>query len=734
MNKSIITKIIFKGIVQGVGFRPTIYRVATSMKARGYVLNKGSEVEVVADIDPDQFIKEVKKHLPSLAVISSVETEQINEQVDTFKIINSEEGTHQSLIPVDNAICDDCLRELFEKKNRRYHYPFINCTICGARYSLITNVPYDRKYTAMHPFPMCKECVKEYTNPSNRRFHAQTISCPTCGPIYTLYDQQRKKVTTDNPIRYFSEKIDQGNIGVIKSWGGMHICCTLDEIDRFRSWYHRPQKAFAIMVRSIEEAETYATITDQEKTLLTSPSRPIVLVKKHDYEHVSPGLDSIGLFFPYSSIQHLLFSYLNSNALIMTSANIPGEPMIIENDEAFSLKADFYLLHNRQIPNRIDDTVIKTWKDHTFFLRKSRGFVPDPIQVNYSHQILSVGAGQNVYGALSAYKKLFLTQYLGDDTSYETLEFLYKSLHHFIDLLIDNQQIDAVIMDSHPGYQTRKIAKKLSEEYDTILLDVQHHWAHAASLLVDNKVDKGVILTLDGLGYGNDGTMWGGEILQIDFENFHRVGHLKPIRLLGGDKATEDPRRLIYAIFSSFGERPLFSKDQADVFDRMLSSAPLSSSMGRILDALACYLDICCRRTYDGEPAMKLERYLSKGTSRYEFDVSIVHGEIDTIDMFKQLHDLNVFPLDEQKKADIAFSFVESIIKAMTKVAIAVADKQQINHIGLTGGVSYNIPITEMVAKEIKDAGYDLLVHQNIPNGDGGIAVGQNVIGSHLIE
>lgn len=734
MNNPRVTKIIFKGIVQGVGFRPTIYRIATSMHAKGYVLNKGSEVEVVVDVDPDQFIEQVRKHLPSLAVISSVEKEHIEKKLDSFKIIKSKQGTHQSLIPVDTAICEDCLKELFEKHNRRYHYPFINCTVCGARYSLITNVPYDRKYTAMKPFHLCNDCTKEYTDPTDRRFHAQTISCSKCGPTYILYDQEKNKINTDNPVRFFADKIENGSIGVIKSWGGMHLCCTLDQIKRFRKWYHRPQKAFAVMVKSIKDAETYATIKDKERNLLMLSARPIVLVEKRNHELVSPGLESIGLFLPYTAIQYLLFSYLNTNALIMTSANIPGEPMIINNDEAFSLGADYYLLHNRQIPNRIDDTVVKTWENHTFFIRKSRGYVPDPIKIDYTYQIISVGAGQNVYGALSAHQQLFLTQYLGDDTSSETLDFLYRALHHLTDLLIDDKKLHAVIMDSHPGYQTRRVAQMLSEEYETILHDVQHHWAHAASLLVDNKVDEGIVLALDGLGYGDDGTMWGGEILNVDFMDFQRVGHLKPIRLLGGDKATEDPRRLVYAIFSEFEEKPFFSDNQAEIFDRMLPSAPLSSSMGRILDALACYLGICCKRTYDGEPAMKLERYLAKGKSKYPFDVAVSHGEIDTIDLFKQLHERQIFPLNEQEKADIAYSFVESMIKAMCEVAIVAAEKNKVTHIGLTGGVSYNIPITDMVAERVRKAGYQLLVHQNIPNGDGGIAIGQNVIGSRLLK
>jgi len=733
MDKTTVTKIIFKGTVQGVGFRPTIYRVAKQMGANGYVLNKGSEVEVIIDTDPKIFIQHVKKKLPTIASIESIETYPSNQKAKSFKIIPSEKGSHQSLIPKDTAICNDCLKELFDKSNRRFEYPFINCTVCGARYSLITDVPYDRKQTAMKPFHLCDACGKDYIDPLDRRFHAQTISCPSCGPKYKLYNDKKDKINTKNPIETFSQHIDEGSIGVIKSWGGMHLCCRLEEIERFRKWYQRPQKAFAIMVRSIEEAKQYVTFSENEKKILTSEARPIVLVKKQGHELISPGLDSIGLFLPYTAVHHLIFSNLKTNAVIMTSANIPGEPMILENDDIFSLHADYYLLHNRQIPNRIDDTVLKIWNNQNFFIRKSRGYVPDPIEVNYSSQIISVGAGQNVHGAISSNKKLFLTPYLGNDASFETILFLKKTLYHYIELLFDNHNIDAVIRDTHPGYETRKVASFFSDEFDTTLFDVQHHWAHAVSLLVDNNVEESIVLALDGLGYGDDGTFWGGEVLFSNMNSYKREGHLKSIRLLGGDKATEDPRRLVYAIFKSFGAEYFFEDAQASIFNKMLKTAPLSSSIGRILDALSCYLGICCKRTYDGEPAMKLERYLSKGSPSYSFDLSISNGVIDSIDLFKQLHELDIFPLDEKKRADIAYSFVQTLMNGMSMVAIKEAEKHQVKHIGLTGGVSYNIPITEMVFAEIKKAGFSLLVHNKIPNGDGGISIGQNVIGSNLL-
>ena len=729
MKQTSSTKLIFKGIVQGVGFRPTIYRVAQRLHSHGYVLNKGSEVEVVIDTNPETFIKEVNKALPSLAHITSIEKTPVNKTFSDFTIKQSKEGQRQSLIPVDTAICDDCLQELFDKSNRRHHFSFTNCTVCGARFSAITNVPYDRKETSMNPFPLCSDCENEYRNPADRRYHAQTISCPQCGPKYTLYDADKKIIAErKQAITQFAEKLDSGKIGVVKSWGGMHLCCSLDQINRFRDWYNRPQKAFAVMINSIDTANQYATITEEEKNLLLSSQRPIVLVRKKKEKHISPGLDSIGLFLPYTGLHHLLFAFLKNNALIMTSANIPGEPMITENDRAFSLQAEAYLLHNRSIPNRVDDSVIKLWGKHRFFLRKSRGFVPDPLPVSYPHKILSVGAGENVYGALSNDKQLFLTQYIGNSKYYQTVTFLKQSLTHLMNLTMQHKNLDAVAMDSHPGYETRSVAQQFADEFDASLFEVQHHWAHAVSLLADNTVDQGVVLSLDGLGYGDDETLWGGEVLACDSLSYHRIGHLEKIPLLGADKAAIDPRRILFAIFNTFDQERYFTGQQAAIFRKMLSHAPKSSSLGRILDALSCYLGICCKRTYDGEPAMKLERYLSRGKKKHDFDVSVKNNVIQTSSLFLQLDEKMPKNPTKQDLADLAYSFVSSIMDTLTMTAITFASSNQIRHIGITGGVSYNIPIVEMMQKTVQNHGFHLLVHDQIPNGDGGIAIGQNII------
>jgi len=725
-------KLIFQGIVQGVGFRPTIYRIAKAMNLKGYVLNKGSEVEVVINKDEEKFIKEVKKQLPSIAKITSIEKYKDAQKFKDFKILHSKGGTRHSQIPADVGICDKCLEELFDKNNKRYNFPFTNCTVCGARYSLIKDVPYDRERTSMDDFPLCKSCQKEYVDPLNRRYHAQTISCPECGPVYHLYDNNKKDLGSKDAIKRFAKQIDSGKIGVIKSWGGMHLCCNLDEISRFRKWYNRPQKAFAVMIKDLETAEEFGSFSEEEKKLLLSKNRPIVLVEKKKAEIVSPGLDTIGLFLPYTGLHYLFFKFLKTNALVMTSANIPGEAMITSDQEAFSIDADFYLLHNRSIPNRVDDTVVRVWKNNNFFLRKSRGYVPDPLPVDYDEHILSVGAGENITGAFSSGKFIFATQYIGNSKYYSTIEFLEQALRHLMKLTMRKPGIDAVVMDLHPGYDARKVAKKFAEEYRVPLFEIQHHYAHAASLLVDNKIDECVCLSLDGLGYGADGNFWGGEVLVSNFEDYKRVGHLEYIPLLGGDAATHDPRRLVYAIFKKFGKEMFFKDYEASILSKLMDKSPVSSSMGRVLDALSCYLKICCKRTYDGEPAMKLEKYLAMGKPKYSFDCNVKDGVVETVDLFRQLDEMVKSPLTEKDKADYAFSFVKTITDQLTNIAVENAQNNNTKNIGLSGGVSYNTPINEMVDNIVKKSDLKLVVHNRVPNGDGGISIGQNAIAAKL--
>lgn len=727
-------KLIVRGVVQGVGFRPTVYRVARQLQLKGYVLNKGSEVEIVIDRDDETFLKMLKDELPPIAKITKIIKKPENVTYTDFQILHSKTGEKESPIPADICTCEQCIHEISDPSNRRYQYPFTNCTVCGARYSLIIDVPYDRERTSMYKFPLCSACNAEYIDPNNRRYHAQTISCPNCGPVYRFYDKNKKDLGTDHAIERFAEQLDKGLIGIIKSWGGMHLCCRTDEIQRFREWYKRPQKPFAVMVRDLTTARLYARTTDDEERFMLSNKRPVVLTKKKAEKQISPGLDTIGLFLPYTGTHHLLFSYLQTDALIMTSANIPGEPMLLHNTDAFNLDADMYLLHNRDIPNRTDDSVIRLYKHHKFFLRKSRGYIPDPIPIPYNTRVLTVGAGENVTGALSTNNFMYSTQYIGDSQYQGALEFLDQSLRHLMTTTMKVQEIDAVGMDLHPQYETRTVAKRFAKEYAAPLIEVQHHWAHAASLLIDNNEEESVILTLDGLGYGDDGTFWGGEILHTRFDSYNRVGHLEPIPLLGGDKATKDPRRLVFAIFHRLGKEHGFTGDEAAILEKMMKKSPQSTSMGRILDALSCYLDICDSRTYDGEPAMKLEKYLAHGEEKHHFTVTQHNGVINTSDLFQQLSELIHPPLLLKEKADFAYSMVRAIIDAMTDIAIQTAEQEDIKTIGVTGGVSYNIPITKMIDNQAKKEGVKLLLHNRIPNGDGGISLGQNAIVAHQLK
>jgi hydrogenase maturation protein HypF len=586
----------------------------------------------------------------------------------------------------------------------------------------------------MDEFKLCEDCQREYKSPLNRRYHAQTISCPVCGPRYRLYNKDKKDLGEKQAIKRFASQLDTGKIGVIKSWGGMHLCCNLDQISRFREWYGRPQKAFALMVKNLEVAKKYGKITEYEKKILLSKSRPIVLVEKIGVEEASPGLNTIGIFLPYTGLHHLLFSYLKSDALVMTSSNVPGEAMITTDEEAFSIDADIYLLHDRSIPNRVDDSVVRLWRDNTFFIRKSRGYVPEPIAVSYDKKILSVGAGENITGAISHDKNVFATQYIGNSKYYSTIEFLEESLRHFMKLTMNKPEIDAVVQDLHPGYDSRKVAKKFAKEFSAPLFDVQHHWAHAASLLVDNNLEESVVITIDGLGYGSDGKFWGGEVLVSSFKEYERVGHLESIPLLGGDQATKDPRRLVFAIFQKYGIDKFFTGNEAAILSKLMDKSPQSSSLGRVLDAIACYFNICTKRTYDGEPAMKLEKYMATGKSNYTFDVEVKNNVVGTIGLFRQIDEEIDKPLTEKEKADYVHSMVKAIVDSLTKIAIENAEEKDISNIGLTGGVSYNIPITNMVDSLVTKAGLKLTVHNRIPNGDGGISVGQNAIIGHKLN
>jgi hydrogenase maturation protein HypF len=719
-------RIVIRGVVQGVGFRPTVHRVATSLGLNGFVLNNGSCVVIEIDGDARIFIERLRAHLPPLARIDSIEIvdESSQDLEKGFRILPSRVGVKGVSIPNDVAICDPCRREMSDPYDRRYLYPFTNCTDCGARFSIIEDLPYDREKTSMRNFPMCDECRQEYEGEENRRFHHQTISCPRCGPKFYLMDQNGERIP-DDPISTFATKIHEGAIGVSKSWGGMHICCTLTTLPRFREWYHRKEKPFAMMVRDMEAAARYSNPNEFERNLLLSSQRPIVLVPKLEIEItelISPGLINIGIFLPYTEMQQLLFSYLPEDALIMTSANIPGDPMVLRDQDALDLNADCYLMHEREIINRCDDSVVREFQGHTFYLRRSRGSVPSFVLSKSKGSALGMGGHEHIAGAVAKDGRIYQTQYIGDASSYGVLEFLEQAMRYHMRLL-DLSEVQVVGIDLHPGYSTRRLGKRLAEEMRAEVVEVQHHWAHAASLMLESGLEEIVALTLDGTGYGDDGTAWGGEILYSTFDSYHRVGHLQQLPLLGGERAIQDVRRLVFAMAESGGWRyDCIAEDEAILLKKMMSASPRSSSFGRVLDAVSCYLGVCDYRSYDGEPAMKLERLLESGTNSVPIELERKGNIIRSVDMFRQLIESKGNPQDR------AYSYVIALVRGLVDVAAEEAQKHGIDYIGISGGVSYNATISAMAKSMIERRGFRFICHDVLPNGDGGVAAGQCAI------
>ncbi|MCG2825861.1 MAG: carbamoyltransferase HypF, partial [Thermoplasmatales archaeon] len=546
-------------------------------------------------------------------------------------------------------------------------------------------------------------------------------------------------------VKNFACFLDKGVIAVVKGWGGMHICCNLNVVKKLRKWYKREQKPFAIMMRNLDTVKRYAEVSDAEEKLLISPQKPVVLLRKKNdqevrgvLEDVSPGLPNIGVMLPYSGLHHVLFHYMKNDGIVMTSANIPGEPMMMQNNDVFELGAEYCLLHNRDIVNRCDDSVIRVYNDRKFFIRKSRGYVPVKIDVDYDECIVGVGAEQNVSTSVSKNKSMYSSPYIGNTRYYPTLVFLEESTNHLMRSL-DISSVDGVGVDLHPGYVTKKFGEKISEKYDAELFRIQHHWAHTVSLMVDNKINEQVVaLTLDGTGYGADEKTWGGEVLLSDYDSFDRIGSMEEIPLIGGDAAVKDPRRIVFGIFEKIGIRnDYFDEKESDMLRKGMRNASMTTSFGRVLDALSCYLGVCQRQTYDGEPAMKLERYLENGRLKYDFEVDTVNKDrriVSTVDLFMQLIDYSKNKkISETEKSDLSYSFVYHLLKKLTEIALEKADEKGIDYIGITGGVSYNNTIVKTVEGFVKNSDKKILVHNNIPNGDGGISVGQNaVVGKSL--
>ena len=755
-------RILTEGIVQGVGFRPFVYRLASKLDLKGYVRNLGNVVEIVLEgTEISEFLEELKINHPPIARIDSLQIEDLEfKGYEDFKILESNDSySGISTIPADIAICDNCLEEIKNPKDRRFNYPFNACTDCGPRFTVIESLPYDRDKTSMIDFPLCDECLAEYENPENRRYHGEAICCEKCGPKMELYDKLGQVESLD-PIQKASEFLNSGKIIAIKGIGGTHLVVdskNSEAILNLRKRLNRLNQPFAVMSKDLNTVCKFCKVNSNEKKELESNKRPIVVLEKNENysfpENLAPGLHNIGVMLPYSPMHHLLLDG-SLDTLVMTSANTPGEPMMITNEEILNLDkvADYFLIHNRKILNRCDDSVIRFRNNKLSFIRRSRGFTPEPYKISEKYlvnnsKVLALGPELDVTFSIRKNNLIYPSQHIGNTNKYKTLEFL-KSATQNLMKITKISDFDIIAHDMHPQFFTTKLAKELGEKYDATLIPVQHHHAHAAALANDNNIDEMIVICADGTGYGEDNTSWGGEILYTDIKSFKRMGSLIQQNMPGGDASTTYPARMLEAILynklNSEDLEDLMVKNYLKYFKHgksevknvikqlnSLLNVSKTSSTGRILDSVSVALDICGKRTYEGECSMKLESVASKAIGSLEIEPLIKKENgllvLDTTDLLVNV--INLINNGESKK-EIASASQNTISEGLSEIAIRCATEKNVDSIGLTGGVFYNAAITKKCVEIIEKNSLNCIQHKNTCCGDGSVSVGQAIIAS----
>lgn len=749
-------EISIKGIIQGVGFRPFVYRLARRHGLTGYVRNRGDAgVEILVEGDEKavtRFLSGLRAEKPSISQIFNISTKPVldGEHHAQFLIAESHEVAEYagSITPPDVSICDACHRELRDYANRRHNHDFITCTACGPRYTIIRDLPYDRKNTTMLAFPLCPACQKEYDNPLDRRFHAQTVACKSCGPSAYLTNADGQRRVSIDSVPESGQLISEGYIVAVKGNGGFHIAAstTLREpIRKLRQIKHRAQKPFAIMARDLEAVHSFAAVSRREEVLLTSPQRPILLLEKsEDYylnADIAPGLHNVGVMLPYTGLHYRLFDLVDDPAFIMTSANPPGEPIVAGNEEAFERlngRVDFFLVHDRAIAERCDDSLLRVNQGNPLLIRRSRGYAPSPVNLTAlaKRPVLGVGAQENVNSCVVGDAKAFISQYIGDAVSPEVYHYHEQATRHL--LRLTGIEIEAIACDLHPGYSTVNLARVLGEERGCPVQRIQHHHAHALSLLGERGLTEIIGIICDGAGYGLDGTIWGGEILHCDLDGFRRVAHLEGHPMAGNALATRYPLRMAASILrgkatladwlQGLAERFPHGTTEVEVVLQQVNRRQgiVTSSTGRVLDAVAAILRLCHERTYSGEPAIKLESAARRGTDVLQLTPQLKGDVIITAEMVQ-----TIFEHRESTSArDLAFSAEEYLGKSLAMMAIDQARKRGVRVIGFSGGVAYNEHISTVIKAQVEDHALRFVTHRHVPPGDGGIAFGQAVAAS----
>lgn len=730
-------KIIIRGIVQGVGFRPFVYAKAREFGITGTVKNLGSEVEIHAFGDHfEEFLKAVSEGT-SLSQIDSVDVQNLRgNPPDTFTILESGSGSLSGFIPTDVATCDDCIADIFANGGRYEGYWATSCVNCGPRYSIITAIPYDRERTSMAEFPMCAACGSEYTDPSCRRHHAQTIACAACGPHLALLRADGTPVAGD-PIREAAALLDAGSIVAIRGVGGFHIACTEEVAPELKRRLGRTEQPLAVMATP-EEVERIAIISDEERRILHSRERPIVVLAKRDpasHPAIS-GLHTIGCMLPYTGLHHLLFANLAHPLLIMTSANLPGYPMITDLETALkrlSGQVDYILTHDRRIVNRCDDSVVRDG----YIIRLSRGLAPKRAAIELGDACI-LGVGPELNANVSVYRNGFCitSPHVGNVRNPQTLAYLQETAEKIGGLV--GARYDRIVHDLHPQFLSTRYAREVAEAAGAELLAVQHHRAHIAATTREECVG----IAIDGVGYGDDGTVWGGEVFAGEVPHLDRVAHLEVVPMPGGDLATRFPERMLYGILPTPGIRDLlalrgWSEMELSVLVRQVErglNVAATSSTGRVLDAASALLGICRERTYDGEPAMKLESaaYAGKPSAwdlEYRRD-----GGCEVLSTRSLLTEAYRRSAAGERVGDIAASFQYNLARGVAAMAIQAAEERGIPRVALSGGVAYNKAIREAIRDEVLAAGLEFVMNKEYPLGDGCISFGQVVYGGSVVE
>ncbi len=766
------------GIVQGVGFRPYVYRLATGRRLGGTIRNTAAGVTIEIQ-GPAEVVQDFLEHLPAeappLARITSLAVHEVpcqprpiamqsgatqsnatqsNEDRD-FQIVHSHEGEEvRTLISPDVAVCPDCLHELFDPDDRRYRYPFINCTNCGPRFTIIRDIPYDRPSTSMAMFRMCPACLAEYENPLDRRFHAQPNACWECGPRVELWDRAGQRIECRDPIAEAVSRLHAGLVVAVKGLGGFHLAVDATNpaaVTLLRQRKGRVEKPFAIMVPDLQAAQEICELDETAATVLTSMQRPIVLVRKVSLlngrfgmipDEVAPFNRYLGIFLPYTPLHYLLLREGKFKALVMTSGNLSEEPIAIDNREAIhrlSGLADHFLVHDRDIVLRCDDSVVRVAGGVTRQLRRSRGFVPVPVFLKDDQpSVLAVGGELTNTICLTKGKHAFLSQHIGDLENIESYSFFHEAIRHLERILEIRPQI--IAYDLHPDYFSTKWAL---QQGGMELFGVQHHHAHIASCMAENHLEGRVIgFALDGTGYGTDGHIWGGEVLVAGYENFERAAHFEYVRMPGGAAAIREPWRMAVSYLAHhFGPDFLnlnipfvgqLNRANVDLLLRMMEqrvNSPLTSSCGRLFDAVAALVGIRQKVNYEAQAAIELEMAMASSEDETGYPLALVpDGEnwiIGTRPMFEALlEDLG----RNLPAAAISRRFHNGLVDGFVQLATLLRKKTDLGRVCLSGGTFHNVYMAQRFEARLSDAGFEVFAQKEVPSGDGGLSLGQALV------